>query len=897
MFKAKWVSLILILVLVASLMVLLLACGNEDIDNPVETSGTTEDINNPVETPGTTYYTVTFNDYDGTLLYETSVLEGTIPEYAKSNPTRAKDANYKYIFRGWSPNLEKVTKDATYTAQYSKEDLPYSISFDLNGGSSISELKSFKTDEITKEDFVYNITKQKYAFRGWSYNGQIVFNKNGEKVYNFTPTYNMIFKAEFEEQVTLKVYYTVYNPNDNELLDTFDTLPTNMGSVSKTRSYPWNTNVNLFANPNEGYTFVGWYYQKNGTTYPLSSEANYNYMMWDEDFTVEARFKYTLYDLKVLANHPENGQVIIRNDTVYQNTSTKEKYFTEKVTIAAVTKTDVRFLGWYDEDNHLVITNAVYSFDMMNRDYTLEAKWDYFTISYDLDGGVNNINNPTSYNSNMNNIPLLNPTKELYTFDGWYYNNEKVTEIDTQNICDMQLKAKWASYTVTTTSNNTSAGSTNYSAATKVTAGNNVTITATTNTGYTFVGWYKSGEQVTTNPSYTFAMPAKNVIYEARWSTNSYTITIDNQAIFNGVTISGVTSGSSYEYNSVIALTAAGIPSGYTIKWERSDGVSYIGGSYAFNMPACAITIAITIITVPYAKDGNVVYFGSYPQTKVIDSMIESALNSQRGILPTASNSQSWTDYGYYINGSVRSYMWYKDVEYQNNKYRGVYFIQYRPGNCLSTSSASNSYQDDNGYQTSIVYWFKFEPIKWRVLTESDGKALLLADLILDSQHYEPRHADVEYSHNGGTGYANNYELSHIRSWLNDNFYNTAFNAEEQALIATVTVDNSVSSTGYSSNSYACSNTSDKIFLLSYSEATNSSYGLNSDSARQAKGSDFAKSQGLLYSYNCYWWLRSPHPDHAYLVRGVGNGGTTDSRYAVGDAGGGVRPALWLQEI
>ena len=77
------------------------------------------------------------------------------------------------------------------------------------------------------------------------------------------------------------------------------------------------------------------------------------------------RFKYSLYDLKVWANHPENGQVIIRNDTIYTDDSTKEKYFTEKVTIAANTKTDVRFLGWYDENNHLVTTNAVYSFNML----------------------------------------------------------------------------------------------------------------------------------------------------------------------------------------------------------------------------------------------------------------------------------------------------------------------------------------------------------------------------------------------------------------------------------------------------------------------------------------------------------------------------------------------------
>ena len=116
---------------------------------------------------------------------------------------------------------------------------------------------------------------------------------------------------------------------------------------------------------------------------------------------------------------------------------------------------------------------------------------------------------------------------------------------------------------------------------------------------------------------------------------------------------------------------------------------------------------------------------------------------------------------------------------------------------------------------------------------------------------------DIKHEHNGGIGYSNNYELSNIRKFLNDNFYSTAFNELEKELIELTEVDNSASSTYSSSNEYACNNTFDKMFLLSYQEAV--TY-YSSDEEKKAQGSDYAKSQGL-YVYNgySYYWHRSPN--------------------------------------
>jgi hypothetical protein len=291
---------------------------------------------------------------------------------------------------------------------------------------------------------------------------------------------------------------------------------------------------------------------------------------------------------------------------------------------------------------------------------------------------------------------------------------------------------------------------------------------------------------------------------------------------------------------------------------------------------------------------GDTYQFGTYPQNKVIDATLFSTLNAASGTLPTSANSQAWTSYGYYISGSVSSYMWYIDIENSGNEYRGVYFTSYRPYYTTDTSSTLNSWQDNNGYTTSSVYWFKYEPITWRVLDVQSSRAFLMADLVLDSQDYH--YSTSNRTIGGSTVYANNYKESHIRSWLNDSFYNTAFNNEEKARILTTTVDNSAHSTGYSSNKYACANTSDKVFLLSYAEATSATYGLSTDSSRQLKPSAYAKSQGVLTDNtngNSDWWLRSPDYGSAFNAQYVNNFGyvyyfTVFSTYF------GVVPALWV---
>ena len=304
-----------------------------------------------------------------------------------------------------------------------------------------------------------------------------------------------------------------------------------------------------------------------------------------------------------------------------------------------------------------------------------------------------------------------------------------------------------------------------------------------------------------------------------------------------------------------------------------------------------------------YKDTRKKVTFGSYPQSEVTDATLKAKLTTKAGTLPTKSKPQKWKSYKYYhkykendTDKVERDFMWYIDIEESGEKYRGVYFTAYRPTYVVRSTSAATSYQDDNGYTTGNVYWFKYEPISWTVLDTSsaNGTSLLLCDMIIDA---------AEFDYNSFTGtptYDNNYARSSIRSWLNSTFLTTAFKTEEQTKILTATVDNSVLGTGHHVNENACANTNDKVFLLSYADAVNDKYGMELSVSRIKKNTAYAKAQGAytLKNGTGEWWLRSPAPDPLVFdksnmtVRGVTSEGLVDSYINANYSYRGIVPAL-----
>ena len=183
---------------------------------------------------------------------------------------------------------------------------------------------------------------------------------------------------------------------------------------------------------------------------------------------------------------------------------------------------------------------------------------------------------------------------------------------------------------------------------------------------------------------------------------------------------------------------------------------------------------------------------------------------------------------------------------------------------------------ENTKYHKTEKDYFKYEPIKWRVLQSENGEAFLLSDVILDKQLYNENDKYVTW------------EKSSLRAWLNKKFIKRAFIDEEREKInitEIVNQDNPVYGTEGGNNTF------DKIFLLSLSEVSEQQdgekYGFLDDEIRACGKSDFSKT-------GSWWWLRSPGSysldaaevnDDGWVGR---NGSRVDSSY------GGVRPALHL---
>ena len=144
------------------------------------------------------------------------------------------------------------------------------------------------------------------------------------------------------------------------------------------------------------------------------------------------------------------------------------------------------------------------------------------------------------------------PTKEGYTFIGWY-NGESEWNFETPVTENLTLTAKWQinRYTITF---DTAGGS----EVAPITQDYGTTITAPANpakTGYTFAGWDK------TIPS---TMPAEDMTITAQWQVNQYTITFKPENGGEDIVIK-------QDYGTAITAPANPTKTGYTFAgWDKT---------------------------------------------------------------------------------------------------------------------------------------------------------------------------------------------------------------------------------------------------------------------------------------------------------------------------------------
>jgi len=137
----------------------------------------------------TSKYTIKFvnDDANSTVLQESLVEHGTMPEYTGEIPTKDGTAQYTYTFDGWNSEIVAATADATYKATYTAETNKYTVKFvDENGDEIKSDELEYGAAIVAPEAPTKESTAQyTFAFDGW-YDGETKLGENDVVVGNAT---------------------------------------------------------------------------------------------------------------------------------------------------------------------------------------------------------------------------------------------------------------------------------------------------------------------------------------------------------------------------------------------------------------------------------------------------------------------------------------------------------------------------------------------------------------------------------------------------------------------------------------------------------------------------------------------------------------------------------------
>lgn len=266
--------------------------------------------------------------------------------------------------------------------------------------------------------------------------------------------------------------------------------------------------VSLPTPQREGYTFEGWFlddaFESSASFLILSNQDRTLYAKWDP-------IPYTI--------------VFNTNGGTSLNTITD--FFDEELNILSSERAGFNFSGWFEDDETFLIP---FTSPTMTLDKTLFAKWTpiEYIVTYALDGGENNASNVLTYTIEDDLVNFSAPSKEGYTFAGWFedsaFAGEPLNAINPTRLANIELFAKFNinAYTLTF---DTSGGN----SITRLEQDFETTVPTPeepTREGHTFVGWF--ADVAATTPYAFTTMPTGNVTVYANWTKNTYNITLDS---------------------------------------------------------------------------------------------------------------------------------------------------------------------------------------------------------------------------------------------------------------------------------------------------------------------------------------------------------------------------------
>lgn len=492
-----------------------------------------------------------------------------------------------YEFKGW----KEESGDATYAAGYkytmpdsnvtlyaafeevTPEPVKYKLTFNSNGGSAVSAKDLSYGEKIN----LPKTTRENYEFMGWS-DGTTVYAVGEEfTMPNSDAVLTAQWKAIEAKKCTVKYAYigdeTPVNAGklpDDEVI--------NEGTKAKVKAYPAAV---------EGYEFYGWYL--NGVKYAPNQEVE---ITSDpavfEGFWVKKTEKY-IVSYQYVGNVPADADVL----PVFSSYENKQSVTVAPVPTAVEGYT---FEGWFVGTDR---TTPVTSITIDGEDVSLVGVWSInkHDVVLDADGGTFAENSSSQYiaddvafGTDIDSVLPEIPVKEGYTFVKW----DGMPEDGKMPDNDVNLTAKWEinEYTIQF---NTNGGSTIPDA--KYNFGERITKPADpTREGFEFAGW---------DQEIPATMPARNLIFNAKWTPKSGVETFTFVADANGGTFADGKDKYTNEYaaGETIAEISEPTKEGFTFKgW---DGMPEDG-----KMPAEDLTVyANWEADEPVVKKHTVNYF------------------------------------------------------------------------------------------------------------------------------------------------------------------------------------------------------------------------------------------------------------------------------------------------
>ena len=465
-----------------------------------------------------------------------------------------------YIFAGWfsdtnfNNGVNNNTQFASNTTLYAKwTAITYTVTYNGNGATGGSTANSSHTYDEEKA-LTANGYERKYT---------VTYNHNYTGSTNTSKTATYTFNGWATSASGAKVY------NNSQSV----TNLSNTNGATVTLYANWSSASVNYTPTRTGYTFAGWY--KEAACTNKVSDATYTPT---SDITVYAKWIANNYTVtynynNATGNKNENSKTVTYDSAYGTLPNPTRSYlvtFNSKGGSACNSLTATwNFGGWYNGSTKVAADTKVTTAS----NHTLTASWTGGTI----------------------NLPT--PTREGYTFAGWYSEEQCINKVENnkQYTSAITLYAKWTAntYTITYNSNKPSKAT---GTITGTTANSNHTYdeakVLTTNgyalTGWTFAGWNTKADGTGTN--YTNGESVKNlasangatVTLYAKWTANTYIVKYNSNKPSNSLeNIQGTTADSSHTYDETKVLTKNGYTlTGWSfVEWNtKADGT---GTSYS----------------------------------------------------------------------------------------------------------------------------------------------------------------------------------------------------------------------------------------------------------------------------------------------------------------------------